>query len=48
MNLRSKSRLKAKICWLAENNHHNIYKNIVSYKEKVFRFVPDFYYNYSN
>lgn len=47
MNLRAKSRLKAKICWLAENNHHNIYKNIVSYKEKVFRFVPDFYYNYS-
>lgn len=52
MNLRSKSRLKAKICWLAENNHHKIIiiifiKNIVSYKEKVFRFVPDFYYNYS-
>ena len=47
MNLRSKSRLKAKICWLAENNHHNFIKNIVSYKEKVFRFVPDFYYNYS-
>lgn len=47
MNLWSKSRLKAKFVGWQKIIIIIFIKNIVSYKEKVFRFVPDFYYNYS-